>query len=87
MPGTTHHGGVSVHQHGEGSVGREAWQQHSPRPTALQELKPRSPHSPRGSLSGIWVEPSRGAQRVWDPQWWVPEGGSIEEERKGADRT
>lgn len=83
-PETTHHGGVSVHQHGEDSVGREAWRRHSPRPTARREFEPRAPAA-RGDRRLAAGVSQPGARRVWDPQRWAPADGSMEVGRPGAD--
>lgn len=83
-PETTHHGGICVHQHGAGSVGREAWRRHSPRPTARRELEPgalaaRGDHCPEAEgksaesserMDGVL---SGGRPRVRPWRWAGPE--------------
>ena len=77
-PETTHHGGVSVHQHGAGSAGREAWRRRSPRPTASSAGRGAgSLHGPRGVTLRWRGATQPRAQQASGPQQWAPLGGSM----------
>lgn len=78
MPETTHHGGVSVHQHGAGSAGREAWRRRSPRPTASAAGRgARSLQDPRAVTVRWRGSTQPGDRPASGPQQWVPPGGSM----------